>query len=120
MTEALPEIRGEQLGADGSLLLSLFVPASLPQFTGHFPGHPILPGVLQVHWAVHLGTARFAIPGRFSRLINLKFQKPILPDSELTLNLSYDPLKQQLAFVYSSAKGSHASGKIEFAANISP
>jgi 3-hydroxymyristoyl/3-hydroxydecanoyl-(acyl carrier protein) dehydratase len=114
MTEALPILRAETVG-DAGVTLRLFVPADLSLFAGHFPGLPLLPGVAQIHWAVRLGQARFPIAGEFTRLLNIKFQKPILPDRELDLTLAWDATRRQLAFSYDSAAGCHASGKIEFA-----
>lgn len=118
MTEALPHIRAET-HTDAGVTLRLFVPADLSLFSGHFPGFPLLPGVAQIHWAAQLGAAHFPIgggtSGGFSRLLNIKFQKPVLPDSELDLALNWDAARRQLAFSYHSAAGCHASGKIEFA-----
>jgi 3-hydroxymyristoyl/3-hydroxydecanoyl-(acyl carrier protein) dehydratase len=113
---ALPLIRNETADDDAGVTLHLALPATLSLFAGHFPGLPLLPGVAQVHWAACFGQARFAIAGGFSRLINLKFQKPVLPDSELDLALTWDAARRQLGFCYTSAAGCHASGKIEFAA----
>jgi len=114
MTEAHPLIRAENRGETG-ISLKLFVPADLSLFAGHFPGLPLLPGVAQIHWAARLGAERFQIETRFSRLLNIKFQKPVLPDTELDLSLDWDAARRQLAFSYVSAAGCHASGKIEFA-----
>jgi 3-hydroxymyristoyl/3-hydroxydecanoyl-(acyl carrier protein) dehydratase len=115
LTESLPILRGESTMADGGIALRLWVPADLALFAGHFPGLPLLPGVAQIHWAAQLGKQRFEIATSFSRLLNIKFQKPILPDSDLELTLNWDAARRQLAFVYHSAAGCHASGKIEFA-----
>jgi len=114
MTEAMPVIRAET-HTDAGVTLRLFVPADLNLFAGHFPCFPLLPGVAQIHWAARLGAAHFPIDGGFSRLLNIKFQKPVLPDSELDLTLAWDAARRQLAFTYTSAAGCHASGKIEFA-----
>lgn len=115
-TEALPTLLGERTGTDGSLILRLAVAADHPLFSGHFPGLPLLPGVAQLHWAACFGRERFGIAGGFTRLINLKFQKPVLPGCELDLLFTWDAARRQLAFTYTSAAGQHASGKIEFAA----
>jgi 3-hydroxymyristoyl/3-hydroxydecanoyl-(acyl carrier protein) dehydratase len=116
MNEALPLICAETASAAGGITLRLFVPVDLSLFAGHFPGFPLLPGVAQIHWAARLGGERFSIDGGFSRLINIKFQKPVRPDSELELSLNWDAGRQQLAFTYASEAGCHTSGKIEFAA----
>ncbi len=114
MNEALPVIRAEQR-TDVGVTLHLFVPTESILFAGHFPGFPLLPGVAQIHWAVRLGAAHFPIDDGFSRLLNIKFQKPVLPDSEMDLALHWDAARRQLTFTYTSAAGCHASGKIEFA-----
>ncbi len=114
MTEALPILRAETAG-DAGVTLRLFVPADLSLFAGHFPGLPLLPGVAQIHWAARLGQTRFPIVGGFTRLLNIKFQKPILPNRELDLTLTWDAARRQLAFSYDSAADCHAAGKIEFA-----
>lgn len=117
MTDALPVIRAETARPDGIVVLRLYLPADLSLFAGHFPGLPLLPGVAQVHWVATLGRTRLPVTGQFSRLVNLKFQKPILPECELELTLAWDAGRRQLAFNYASVAGSHASGKIEFAAD---
>jgi 3-hydroxymyristoyl/3-hydroxydecanoyl-(acyl carrier protein) dehydratase len=91
------------------------MPEDLSLFAGHFPGFPLLPGVAQIHWAAVFGAERFPITGKFTRLINIKFQKPVRPGAALQLTLSWDASRGQLAFNYLSGEDSHASGKIEFA-----
>lgn len=92
--------------------LTLVIDAALPQFEGHFPGHPILAGVVQVEWAELLGRERFGITGEFAGMEALKFQRVITPGQQVTLSLSWAAGK--LAFRYHSPAGQHASGRLLF------
>lgn len=116
MHEAMPLILSETQAGDDSVTLHLQVPAELSLLRGHFPDFPILPGVAQIHWAATLGAERFGPLGSFSRLLGVKFQKPVRPDITLALHLHWDAARHQLGFEYVSGTGSHASGKLEFAA----
>ncbi|MBE9607823.1 AMP-binding protein [Chitinilyticum piscinae] len=110
----LPELR-ELAQVDGKLVLQLYVPADTVYFAGHFPGHPILPGVTQIHWAAQLARAHFPLGRQFRKLENIKFQQVIRPDSEVTLTLEWDGTKQRLQFAFASGHGVHSSGRLVFA-----
>ena len=58
---------------------TLAMDPDLTAFQGHFPGHPVLPGVVQVDWAVRFGSEAFGPLGRFRAIEHLKFQDPIRP-----------------------------------------
>ncbi len=94
--------------------LSLHIDAGLPQFDGHFPGHPVLPGVAQIDWAIRFGRELFALPPRFCGLDALKFQQIISPGLTVALSLSFKAEQGQLSFKYSSPRGLHASGRVLF------
>jgi len=95
--------------------LRIVADAALPQFDGHFPTHPVLPGVAQLEWAILLGRELFpALPPRFLALEGLKFQQVIKPGMAVTLSLEFKPEAGRLAFKYSSARGQHASGRVLF------
>lgn len=68
---------------------TLRVEANLPLFSGHFDAAPILPGVAQLDWAIQLAQQSFSIPDHFVRLEALKFMRPVLPGTELILDLSF-------------------------------
>lgn len=93
-------------------LLAVEVPANSPYFDGHFPGSPILPGVVQLEWALLLGREHFALPPDFLRLETLKFQQIIAPGARLTLELTWAKESGRLGFKLTSAVGAHASGRI--------
>jgi acyl-coenzyme A synthetase/AMP-(fatty) acid ligase/3-hydroxymyristoyl/3-hydroxydecanoyl-(acyl carrier protein) dehydratase len=99
---------------DRSVILQLHVPPDLLYFDGHFPGAPILPGVVQVDWALALGRQYFDLPAHFRALQALKFQRVVTPGATLTLELDNDTQKNALAFRLHSAGGQHASGRILF------
>ena len=80
----------------------------------HFLGRPILPGVVQVDWAIHYGKELLPITGSFQRLEAIKFQQVIRANEAVTLELKYDRSKTKLSFSYHSANTVFSSGRIVF------
>lgn len=97
-----------------SITYQLRVPADLAHFAGHFPGLPILPGIVQVDWAVRL--ARRDLPGLTAShaISNLKFQAMVRPDAVLTLELRHDADRHSLQFAYRDTVRTYSSGRIIF------
>lgn len=94
------------------VLLELSVPANLLYFDGHFSVAPVLPGVVQVEWAIHYGRRYFGLGPSFGGINALKFQQMIRPDCPVQLELVHEVEKGQLNFRYFSDAGAHASGRI--------
>lgn len=95
--------------------LSLDIVPQLRVLDGHFPGTPVLPGVVQLDWAIAFARKAFAdLPGRFLRVEQLKFQRPVLPPVQLDLALEWKAAARQLSFRYSSQQGTHSSGRVQF------
>ncbi|MEM1434025.1 MAG: hypothetical protein AAGG11_08235 [Pseudomonadota bacterium] len=62
------------------------VPSELPCFAGHFPGRPLLPGVLQLVWAralLHCWQPDAAV----GTIRQLKFRQPVEPPAVLRVVL---------------------------------
>jgi 3-hydroxymyristoyl/3-hydroxydecanoyl-(acyl carrier protein) dehydratase len=91
------------------------IPKDLIYFDGHFEKTPVLPGVVQVHWARKFALEYFEISARFSHLEVIKFSHIIQPNEIVDISLSYNEEKRKVVFSYSSEKGKHASGRICFA-----
>ncbi|WP_418319440.1 3-hydroxyacyl-ACP dehydratase [Piscinibacter sakaiensis] len=90
------------------------IAADHPAFDGHFPGRPILPGVLLL--AEVLEAAQSLPPpfadalGAQPLLVAVKFLAPVGPDSELVIDLRLDD-RQQLAFDVAVGSTAVASGR---------
>ena len=109
----LPEILGER--AEGRRVeLELLVPDDLACFAGHFPGIPILPGVVQLDWSVKFGRERLGLAGEFAAAENLKFLSIVRPGARLTLALELADATR-LRFGYSSPQRKYSSGILVFA-----
>ena len=75
-----------------------------PLFMDHFPGFPIVPGVLQVEMIAQVGgkCLRAALPEILTVLGSVKsakFYKSIEPGDRCTIHVAVDQLRQQYAIV---------------------
>jgi 3-hydroxymyristoyl/3-hydroxydecanoyl-(acyl carrier protein) dehydratase len=110
----LPEVLAER--SQGSRVeIDLRVPQDLACLSGHFPGMPILPGVVQVDWSVRIARPRLALQGGFSRAENLKFLSIVWPQAELTLALEAQS-QTRLDFRYFRGSRKFSSGTLVFGA----
>ncbi|MFZ6751419.1 AMP-binding protein [Undibacterium sp. Ren11W] len=98
------------------LALEVIAPADLLYFDGHFSQMAILPGVVQLDWAIHYGCEYFALAAGFEAVHALKFQQVIRAEMPVTLELIFDAQKNSLNFRYFSAAHAHSSGRILFRA----
>ena len=95
------------------IILTLHIQADLPFFAGHFPAHPVLPGVVQLRWAEELARKYGLTQGEFLRVEKLKFQRIIGKGFTVTLLLRYSG-DNCISFQYDSEHGRHSSGKLVF------
>jgi len=116
---SLPPILAKR-SAGNTILLDLSVPAELDVFRGHFPAMPVLPGVVQIDWALRLARAQGLIGGEAEmRDFQVKFRNIIRPLAPLTLTLRFDGAKRRLLFDYHSAGALMSSGYLNFQAAAS-
>lgn len=111
----LPDVVNKYQEQD-AIALELFIPANLYYFDGHFPGRPVLPGVVQTHWAVHYAREHWPNLGAFAGLEAIKFQQIITANQTVRLQLDYQSEKGKLYFNYISNSGdvAYASGRVVF------
>ncbi|CAM4255734.1 MULTISPECIES: hydroxymyristoyl-ACP dehydratase [Lelliottia] len=98
------------------LEIVLHLDPALFWFHGHFAVQPLLPGVAQLDWVMHYATTLLAPEYRFHSIQNVKFQAPLLPNTTVTLTLSWNAERQILTFSYQrhdcDARHTASSGKI--------
>jgi beta-hydroxyacyl-ACP dehydratase FabZ len=73
-----------------------------PFFQGHFPGKPIMPGVLMIEALAQAGGILALLDGKskdkiafFMTINNVKFRKPVTPGDQLLLHVSVSKLVRQ-------------------------
>jgi 3-hydroxymyristoyl/3-hydroxydecanoyl-(acyl carrier protein) dehydratase len=113
MTRLLPEILAER-AVPGGLELDLRVPPDLEYFAGHFPGMPILPGVVQIDWSVRLGRTRLPVRGAFVAAEQIKFLSVVRPEARLRLTLGLNAEKTKMNFSYANGERKYSSGTLVF------
>ena len=89
-TQSWPRFLGHRR-QDGSVIVELAVPEDLPLFAGHFPGAPILPGVILISWAATCAEAYLGWRGDSRGIDHLKFNAAVWPRETLQLTLSLTP-----------------------------
>jgi 3-hydroxymyristoyl/3-hydroxydecanoyl-(acyl carrier protein) dehydratase len=109
----LPEVLGKTAELD-TLVLKIRIPEDLAFFPGHFPGTPIVPGVVQVQWAMHFAKQCLGLQGRFHHMEVVKFKELLLPGQRLELHLRHQAAAGKLHFSFRSEKAEHSSGRIYF------
>lgn len=111
---SLPEPIVENLKYDEKTLSAdfTFLKDSL-YFQGHFPNHPILPGVIQLHFVFYFLKRYFNETAENYTIHKLKFTSLILPDKRVHFQITKTG-KEDYDFSYTSEDKSYSCGKIRF------
>ncbi len=99
------------------------IPGEEPQFQGHFPERPLMPGVLIVESMAQVGgiivTQMPDLPKGlfvFAGINNVKFRKPVLPGDQLIISCELLSIKRQR---FGKVKGeAHVDGKLVCAGEL--
>ena len=82
-----------------------------PYFEGHFPEYPILPGVIQTHFAFEFLRTFFKKTPTQYTLSKLKFSALILP--QISVHFEMEKLsEEEYFFIYKNGEKIYSSGKI--------
>jgi len=75
-----------------------------PYFQGHFPGHPVMPGVLQLEAMAQVASIAFLRQsgsnsriGYFMSADSVKFRKPVMPGDTLFIHVEVTKTKRAIA-----------------------
>jgi 3-hydroxymyristoyl/3-hydroxydecanoyl-(acyl carrier protein) dehydratase len=82
-------------------------------FRGHFPGNPVLPGVVQLHWAVVVSMAYFDFDYVPVEIKRLKFKNVVIPPRVVELTISRSG-QHEVRFNYSGLGLRHSEGRLIF------
>jgi 3-hydroxymyristoyl/3-hydroxydecanoyl-(acyl carrier protein) dehydratase len=93
--------------------LHLDVSENLSWFRGHFPGQPVLPGIVQLHWAVLVCRALYGFGDAPQEVKRLKFKNIVVPPRTLEL-LVMRHGEHEVQFRFSSDADENSEGRIVF------
>jgi hypothetical protein len=92
----------------------LWVAETLSYFEGHFRDNPILPGIVQIDWAVSAAQSVFSSTPEdaFYGMSRLKFRAPIRPGTWLKMSLQLDT--ENINFELRDAETIRTQGRLHY------
>lgn len=87
---------------------------SLFYLKGHFKAQPILPGVIQLGWAIHFAKELFKISTK-NDMPQVKFTQPIMPNDKIVLSVKLNRKMNNFTFEYflENTGKTASSGKVK-------
>ena len=101
-----------------ALRLRARVPRDLACFDGHFPGHPVLPGLFQLHWVLTLAEQELGLADPPCALEALKFRRLLLPGDEFSLRVERGAAGLRFQFEALPEGAASASGRVRLDAAL--
>lgn len=92
--------------------IDIVVPRDLRYFDGHFAAAPVVPGVVQIKWAIDLARRHLGVGAEFGGFEALKFHQAMTPGARATLTLEYAPSSGKLRFAFATADMRYSSGRV--------
>lgn len=104
----------KQICQDNKAVLDLFIEDNVFYFKGHFPDNPILPGITQVHWAVHYVKEFFNLACVIKGAPAVKFTNLIQPNKTIRLELELFKDQHYFTYAYLDDDTIYSSGKLSY------
>lgn len=102
---------------DDGLFVRLEVTEDLDCFRGHFPEMPVLPGVVQLHWAVEIAREYFGFSEAVRDIKRLKFKNVVMPPMVMDLELTRTG-QDEARFVFSNSGATYSQGRLVFSGPV--
>lgn len=110
--------------SDDRILALKNVTFNEPFFQGHFPGHPVMPGVLIVEAMAQAGAVMMLrdVEDRHAKLIlftgidNCRFRRPVVPGDQLLLEVEVRKRRPRFAVLHGVAR---VDGEVAAEADLS-
>jgi 3-hydroxymyristoyl/3-hydroxydecanoyl-(acyl carrier protein) dehydratase/acyl-CoA synthetase (AMP-forming)/AMP-acid ligase II len=109
-SQTLPAGRSLEQVSPGERRIHFDVGADHWFLRGHFPGYPVVPGVVQLHWIVRWAEDWLGRPVDAHTIQNLKFKDVLTPGASCTAVLQLEG--DRLAFRIHSTSTEYSSGRI--------
>jgi len=74
--------------APDTCLVALRIAQSHPSLPGHFPGNPIVPGVVLLDHVLQAAQSWLGTPVTLQSLSQVKFMQPLLPEQDAQIELT--------------------------------
>lgn len=105
----VPQIISSEI-LDNTGKINFTVNDGLPCLDGHFKGSPVVPGVVQLDWAMHFGRPLLKAGSTFSQMEVIKFKQLMMPGDAVTLSLEFSQEKNKLNYSFRNTQ----DGNIEY------
>jgi len=95
-----------------SLTREVAVPEDLVFLEGHFDGFPVVPGVVQVGWAIEAAQAALGAAPAVAAVENLKFKDLLLPGQRGVLEIEWNEARDVLRFRLAAGERVFSTGRL--------
>lgn len=92
------------------------VSRDLPVFRGHFPGAPIVPGIMQIGWVVEMARTHRLASGCCTGIVTAKFRRLLLPGMAIEATAERAARPGQLRFSLRCRGEEVSTGRLQFGA----